>query len=82
MANLERLILFYRIALLKMATGDRAHSDEYFDHLARGNERQAQIAEAMARRDAKRAGRLMEQHLLASADDMSRLLQPAHSRRR
>jgi DNA-binding GntR family transcriptional regulator len=30
----------------------------------------------MAERKAKEAGQLMEQHLLASADDMSRLLRP------
>lgn len=77
MANLERLIRFYRIALLKMATGDRGHSEDYFEHLARGNDRQGQIAEAMARRDAKAASALMQQHLLASAEDMSRLLRPA-----
>jgi DNA-binding GntR family transcriptional regulator len=74
MTNLERLILFYRIALLKTSLGDRAQSDEYFSHLARGNERQLKIAETMAARDAARAKTLMEQHLLASADDMARIL--------
>jgi DNA-binding GntR family transcriptional regulator len=77
MANLEKLILFYRIALLKTASGDDAHRHEYFEHLARGNERQLQIAEAMAQRNAEKAGRLMEQHLLSSAEDMARLLQQA-----
>jgi DNA-binding GntR family transcriptional regulator len=76
MANLEKLILFYRISLLKMSVGGRGHSQEYFEHLARGNERQARIADVMAERKAKEAGQLMEQHLLASADDMSRLLRP------
>jgi DNA-binding GntR family transcriptional regulator len=74
MTNLERLILFYRIALLKTSLGERAQADEYFRHLARGNERQLQIAEAMAQRDGVRAKNLMEQHLLASADDMARIL--------
>jgi DNA-binding GntR family transcriptional regulator len=77
MANLEKLILFYRIALLKTSAGDREHSEDYFEHLARGNERQVQIADMMAQRNAKQAGHLMEQHLLASADDMARLLQPS-----
>jgi len=74
MTNLERLILFYRIALLKTSLGERAQADEYFRHLARGNERQSQVAEAMAQRDGARAKSLMEQHLLASADDMARIL--------
>jgi DNA-binding GntR family transcriptional regulator len=75
MANLEKLILFYRMALLKTSTGDREHSEDYFEHLARGNERQLDIAETMLRRDARDAAHLMEQHLLSSADDMARLLQ-------
>jgi DNA-binding GntR family transcriptional regulator len=75
MANLEKLILFYRMALLKTSTGDREHNDDYFEHLARGNERQLEIAESMLRRDAMDAAHLMEQHLLSSADDMARLLQ-------
>ncbi len=75
MANLEKLILFYRIALLKTSTGDREHSEDYFEHLARGNERLVEIAEMISQRNAEQAGRLMEQHLLASADDMARLLQ-------
>jgi DNA-binding GntR family transcriptional regulator len=74
MTNLERLILFYRIALLKTSLGERSQADEYFRHLARGNERQLQLAETMAQRDAARAKSLMEQHLLASANDMARLL--------
>jgi DNA-binding GntR family transcriptional regulator len=74
MTNLERLILFYRIALLNSSLGERAQADEYFRHLARGNERQLQVAEAMAQRDGERAKSLMEQHLLASADDMARIL--------
>ncbi len=76
MANLEKLILFYRMALLKTSTGDREHSEEYFEHLARSNERQLEVAETMLRRDAKDAAHLMEQHLLSSAEDMARLLQP------
>lgn len=75
MANLEKLILFYRMALLKTATGEREHSEDYFDHLARGNERQLEIAETMLRRNAKDAARLMERHLLSSAEDLARLLQ-------
>jgi DNA-binding GntR family transcriptional regulator len=74
MTNLERLILFYRIALLKTSLGERAQADEYFRHLARGNKRQVQVAQAMAQRDGDRAKSLMEQHLLASADDMARIL--------
>jgi DNA-binding GntR family transcriptional regulator len=74
MTNLERLILFYRIALLKTSLSERAQTEEYFHHLARGNERQLHIADAMMQRDAKRAKSLMEQHLLASADDMARIL--------
>lgn len=74
MANLEKLILFYRMALLKSSTGDREHSEDYFNHLARGNDRQLKIAETMLRRNAKEAAQLMEEHLLSSADDMARLL--------
>ena len=73
MANLERLILFYRIALLK--TSAVHHEEDYFEHLARANERQRQISELMAQRNAKQAKLMMEQHLMASADDMARLLQ-------
>jgi DNA-binding GntR family transcriptional regulator len=75
MTNLEKLILFYRIALLKTSIGDPEHNDDYFEHLVRGNERQMQIADMMMQRNAKQAKLLMEQHLLASADDMARLLQ-------
>jgi len=75
MTNVQKLILFYRIALLKTSLGDQTQSDEYFRHLALGNERQVRVAEAMAERDAERARALMEQHLLASADDMARILQ-------
>jgi DNA-binding GntR family transcriptional regulator len=75
MANLEKLIMFYRISLLKTSSADHEHGKGYFDHLARGNERQIEIAETMARRDAKHAAHLMQQHLLASADDMARLIQ-------
>lgn len=75
MANLEKLILFYRIALLKSSAEDREQSEDYFEHLARGNERQMQIIASMAQRDASQAAHLMEQHLLASAGDMARLLQ-------
>lgn len=74
MSNIERLILFYRIALLKTSSVDREHSESYFEHLARGNERQLKIADAMAKRAAKQAARLMERHLLDSAQDMAKLL--------
>jgi DNA-binding GntR family transcriptional regulator len=76
MANLEKLILFYRIALLKTSAGDPEHSEGYFEHLVRSNQRQAQIVEAIAQRNAKRASQLMQQHLLSSAEDMARLLHP------
>ena len=79
MTNLEKLILFYRISLLKSAIEDSASLDEYFDHLARGNARQEAIVGAMMRRRPKEASRLMEQHLLASADDMVHLLRPSPS---
>jgi DNA-binding GntR family transcriptional regulator len=74
MSNLERLILFYRITLLKTSGENRGHNDEYFEHLVRGNKRQLQIANAMIKGNAQQAGSLMEQHLLASAEDMARLL--------
>lgn len=72
MTNLDKLILFYRIALLK--TSARNHKDDYFKHLARANERQRQISDLMARRNSKQVKLMMEQHLMASADDMARLL--------
>jgi DNA-binding GntR family transcriptional regulator len=74
MTNLQKLFLFYRIALMKSSVNDAGNSDEYFRHLARGNARQHRIVDAMARREADEAGRLMEQHLLASAADMASLL--------
>jgi DNA-binding GntR family transcriptional regulator len=61
---------------LEQATGGD-HTREYFDHLLRGNDRQQQILVTMEAADADRAGNLMLQHLLASAKDMARLLQPA-----
>lgn len=76
-ANLEKLIFFYRIALLKQSTGQAKHKDEYFKHLARGNDRLRQIGDAIASGDADKAGNLMLKHLLASAEDMARLLQPS-----
>lgn len=72
MANLEKLILFYRIALLKTSTVK--HEKGYFEHLARANERQRKISDLMAQRDAKQAKLLTEQHLMASAEDMIKLL--------
>ena len=77
MTNLQKLFLFYRVSLLKSSVDDAGNSNEYFDHLARGNERQHRIVDAMARGDAKEASGLMEQHLLASAEDMARLLRPS-----
>ncbi len=74
MANLEKLILFYRVALLKSLAERDSQSGEYFEHLATGNDRQLQIVETMASGDAKRAAELMQQHLLASAEDMAQLL--------
>lgn len=79
MTNLEKLILFYRVALLETAIAEPENRERYFEHLARGNERQVRIAEAMANRQGKEAGRLMERHLLASAEDMIRILQPPAS---
>jgi DNA-binding GntR family transcriptional regulator len=72
MRNLEKLILFYRIALVKKSAKD--NRADYFDHLGRAAERQMEIAVTMERGDAAAAARLMEQHLLLSAEDMARLL--------
>ena len=74
MRNIEKLILFYRIALVKKSTQDRTHSEDYFEHLARAAGRQLEIADTMARGNAVAASRLMEKHLLLSAEDMARLL--------
>lgn len=81
MTNLQKLFLFYRMSLLKSSIDDAKNSKAYFEHLARGNERQHRIADTMARRDAQKAGQLMELHLLASADDMARLLRPSTTSR-
>lgn len=72
MEPLAKLILFYRVSLLKAV---RHHdSAEYFAHLKRGQQRQLEILEAMGRGDAAEAQRKMEEHLLTSAADMYRLL--------
>jgi DNA-binding GntR family transcriptional regulator len=76
MSNLEKLILFYRVSLLDSVMGNPAGRDEYFVHLARGNERQRAIVDAMMQGNPDEAKKLMNQHLLASADDMAHLLRP------
>lgn len=74
MRNLEKLILFYRVALVKKSMRDRTHSQDYFEHLARAAVRQLEIADTMASGNAVAAARLMEKHLLLSAKDMAQML--------
>jgi DNA-binding GntR family transcriptional regulator len=74
MAKLEKLILFYRIALLRNTGATRRDRDRYFQHLDRVNDRQLQIVDLMSKGDAEKASRLMQEHLLSSAEDMAQLL--------
>lgn len=77
MGKLEKLILFYRIALLRNTGATRRDRDQYFQHLTRVNDRQVQIVELMSKGDAEKASRRMQEHLLSSAEDMARLLRSA-----
>jgi DNA-binding GntR family transcriptional regulator len=74
MARLDRLIVFYRTALLEASIRDASHSDAYFQHLSESAKRQEMIAKAIEDRSASEASRLMERHLLQSAEEMTQLL--------
>jgi len=73
MARLDRLILFYRTALLEASIKDTA-VDRYFNHLNLSAQRQEKIAEAIEKRRPDQASDLMRRHLLQSADEMTDLL--------
>ena len=74
MARLDRLILFYRTSLLEASVKDASHSDAYFKHLSQGAMRQETIAKAIETQKPEEASRLMERHLLQSAEEMTKLL--------
>lgn len=75
MSRLDRLILFYRTALLEASIKDADHRDGYFGHLRDGAVRQQQIVKAIESRDGAEAAGLMQRHLTQSAEEMTRLLQ-------
>jgi DNA-binding GntR family transcriptional regulator len=72
MEPVAKLILFYRVSLLKAVRHD--DSAEYYAHLKRGQERQLDIVAAMRDGDAAEADRRMQAHLMTAAADMYRLL--------
>lgn len=73
MTNLEKMILFHRVSLMRAAK-KAENSEAYFSHLAASQARQVHIVDAMATRRADEAADLMEKHLLSSAKEMTELL--------
>jgi DNA-binding GntR family transcriptional regulator len=73
MSSLHKMILFYRVSLLKQALDTDEMRDAYFAHLAKNYERHMQIIDAIAHKAADKAAKLMEEHLLATAQDMDHI---------
>jgi DNA-binding GntR family transcriptional regulator len=77
MSRLERLIVFYRTALLEASVKDETYRDAYFGHLRESASRQEKIVRAIEKENAEEASRLMQHHLTRSAEEMTRLLLPS-----
>src|SRR5690606_22362316 len=70
MDSIKKLILFYRITLLKRSLDQESTMDEYFKHLKIAHKRHEEILAAIENKDAEAAARLMESHLLTTSRDM------------
>ncbi len=73
--SIEKLILFYRSALLNKAKSDLASRDEYLTGLATVQSDHAEIVKAIGAGDGNRARDLVEQHMLEGVEDIAMRLE-------
>lgn len=74
MGRLSKMILFYRINLLKKSLRNKAAFDAYLIHLEKAHMRHTEIISAMDGAKAALASKLMEQHLIETSKDMDQIL--------
>ncbi|MCK9913319.1 GntR family transcriptional regulator [Microbacteriaceae bacterium K1510] len=76
--GLQRMILFYRKALLRLASTDEVDRNQYLHRLRAKQAHHRAILDAMKRRDGRAAGQLMQAHLRETVNDLLPAL-PANS---
>lgn len=67
---IRKLALFYRTALLNRAKSDKNRQKDYIERLLVKQREHREIIRALAERDAERAARHMQSHLLETAQHM------------
>lgn len=70
LAALQRLVLFYRAALLRMSRDDARNKTLYLERLRVKQERHREILAALRARDGKQAAALMLAHVRETAEDL------------
>jgi DNA-binding GntR family transcriptional regulator len=68
--TLQRLVTFYRAALLKMSKDDAAGTALYLERLRVKQDRHREIFAALRARDGARAAALMQAHVRETAEDL------------
>lgn len=68
--TLQRLVIFYRAALLRMAEGDAVNKSLYLDRLRIKQDRHREILAALKAKDGTRAAALMQAHVRETAEDL------------
>ncbi len=68
--TLQRLVMFYRAALLRMSKADAAGKAQYLDRLRIKQDRHREIFAALRARDGARAAALMQAHVRETAEDL------------
>jgi DNA-binding GntR family transcriptional regulator len=67
---LQRLVLFYRAALLRLSRDDARNRDTYLERLRVKQDRHREILAALRARDGTRAATLMRAHVRETAEDL------------
>jgi DNA-binding GntR family transcriptional regulator len=68
--SLQKLVFFYRSALLKMSKDDAGNRAQYVERLRIKQDHHRAILAAIRARDAARAGALMRDHVRETAEDL------------
>lgn len=68
--GLQRMILFYRKALLRLASSGQVDRNEYLDRLRSKQAHHRAILDALRRHDGQAASRLMQDHLRETVNDL------------
>lgn len=68
--SLQKLVFFYRSALLKMSKDDSGNRAQYVERLRIKQDHHRAILDAIRAKDAARAGALMRDHVRETAEDL------------